>query len=115
VALILGEDPSVGSGALRVIYKRSFATLTAITDDVTTTGLPISAYDLPPLGAAVRLAMPRGLKRNFDESQGEPRRASEVEGMAMVQNASALLSFRNRRVGAEVARLHALYPDRLVR
>jgi hypothetical protein len=114
-ALILGED--VGSSStLRLTYKRAFDTLSALTDDVhSVTGIPVEATDIPPLGAAVRLAFPRGIKRNFDEAQGEPRRAAEVEAMAMVQNASALLSYHNRRVNAEVSRLNMRFPMRLAR
>jgi hypothetical protein len=116
--LILAEH-WVGSGTIRVTYRQTFTPLpmaTYVTDDVNTvSGLPASCNDIPPLGAAVRLAMPRGIKRSFDESQGEPRRASEVEALAMVQNASALLAYRDRRIAAEVSRLHHLYPVRQAR
>jgi hypothetical protein len=113
-ALMLGDGGIPSSGRVRVTYKRSYGTVAALGDDVTTaTGIATEAEDIPPLGAAVRLALPRGIKRSFDESQGEPRRAAEVEANAMVQNAAALLQFRNQRVSAEVARLKALYPIRL--
>src|SRR5690606_35611068 len=111
---MIGDGGNPGLGRVRVTYKRSVGAVDALADDaVTDVGLWDEAHDIPPLGAAVRLALPRGIKRAFDESQGEPRRAVEVEANAMVQNAAALLQYRNQRISAEVARLRARFPTRL--
>ena len=109
------DDTGAVGGSVRLTYRRAFDVLTGLSDDVNSvTGIPVEATDIPPLGAAGRLLLHRAARRTFDESQGEPRRAQEVEANAATNAASALLGFRQRRINAEVARLNALYPTRLV-
>lgn len=112
--LIVADAHGLDGGTLHVSYKRNFSQLTAVTDDVATvTGMPTEMHDIPPLGAMVRLTATRGVRRAFDDFQGEPRRASEVSEQAMAQNANVLLTMRNRRIAAEAARLNQLYPRRI--
>ena len=74
-----------------------FNPLVNLTDDLTTVaGLPPSMYDLPDLGAALRLMDPREVKRNFYESQPDPRKAVEIPPQA-VANSSAKLEGRAAR------------------
>jgi hypothetical protein len=104
-----GADPGM---ALRVRYKAPFTTLASSSANLTTTGLATTMYDIPPLGAAARLVAPREVKQGFSEHQGEPRRAQEVPPGTNLRSAQALLGLRDRRISAERARLHQLYPPR---
>ena len=96
---------------LRVVYRSSFTFPTTISSSVSSTGLLASAYDLPPLGAAIRLMAGREIKRNFTEAQGDTRRASEVGPGAVMQSSRNLQILRGQRISAESARLDALYPS----
>lgn len=98
---------------VRVVYRAPFGTLSNLTDDVvTTTGLPASAVDIPPLGAAMRLASMRDIQRSFNEDQGETRRAEEVPPGAQFAAVRGLMMMRDQRVRAEATRLRQLYPVR---
>jgi len=113
-ALVVYEGGEPGL-PIRVRYKAPFATLSNLTDDVLAiSGLPTTAHDLPPLGAAIRLAAGREVRRNFDEAQGEPRRAEEVPPTAQVQATRELIRLRQSRINAEQARLISSYPYELV-
>jgi hypothetical protein len=96
---------------IRVQYKARFATLSALATDLTTTGLPTTAYDIPPLGAAARLVAAREVPRSRTDAQPEPRRAAEVPPGTSRQAAGGLLALRNQRLAEESARLHAHYPN----
>lgn len=98
--------------AVRVTYAAPFTKFTATTDAVTTTGLPTTAYDLPPLGAAMRLSGVREVQRNFNESQGDTRRASEVPPNAQLAGYQALARERARRLKSEASRLASNWPVR---
>lgn len=102
---------STGS-AIRVQCRAGFTVPTALTDNLTTTGLPTTAYDIPPLGAAMRLMAPREIKRNFTESQGDSRRASEVGAGAVANSFRSLGALRAQRIASEAARLTAAYTDK---
>lgn len=99
----------------RVFYRAPFTLLstTLTTYDVALTGLGSTATDLPPLGAALRLMDGREVKRNFTESQGEPRRAAEVPPGAVGGSSRGLAQRRQSRIMAEAARLAAMYPTKL--
>jgi hypothetical protein len=113
-ALVIYEGGYPGQ-AIRVRYRAPFGSLTALDDDVLAdTGLPATAHDLPPLGAAVRLVAGREVKRNFTEAQGEPRRAEEVPPTATLQSSRELLRIRQQRIVAEQSRLLHQYGYGLV-
>lgn len=112
-ALMINEWIGESGGIVHVTVKRSFTQFASISADATTTNLASTMLDIPPLGAMVRLTATRGVKRAFDESQGEPRRAAEVNEQAMIQNSSAILSLRRQRINSEAARLKQQYPHRL--
>lgn len=98
---------------LRVLYKASFSPLTNLTDDVeVVAGLPVDLQDIPPIGAAMRLVAPREVKRNFTESQGEPRRAAEVPPGAVAASMRNLAGLRQTRISEESGRLAQRFPDR---
>lgn len=110
------NEPLPVPSIIRIDYSYPFTTLTALTDVVATvTGLPTTALDIPLLGAAIRLTAGREIRRNFDEWQGETRRASEVPPGANNAASRNLMLLYNRRVIAESNRLQARYPKRKVR
>lgn len=105
MALFLYESAYPGL-AIRVRYSSDFSPLTALTDDVqTVTGLPSTANDLPPMGAAIRLVAPREIKRNFTEAQYDPKRSEEVPPGAVGQSINDLVALRKQRIDSESARL----------
>lgn len=116
-ALFLDEGGANGR-PVRVRYKAGFSPVstTDLTLDVSTqSGLHDEAIDILPIGAAIRLVGPTEVKRNFTESQGEPRRATEVPPGARSGSANGLRLLRRDRIRDERARLHAQYPTRAPR
>jgi hypothetical protein len=102
--------PSLPEGdTLRVIYRRDFEPLTSLADDVTNTLLPETAYDLPVLGAAARLATPQEFRRNLLNAQPDARRALEVTAGASAGGARMLRQLFESRVAQEAGRLMADY------
>jgi hypothetical protein len=73
-------------------------------------GLPASALDLPPLGAALRLGAGREVRRNQQESQGDTRRAEEVAAGAVAGSFRQIAQLRAARVQAELNAIQARYP-----
>jgi hypothetical protein len=109
-ALYLSEAADNGT-AVRVEYRAGFGSLTSRSDNVqTVTGLPVTALDIPPMGAAIRLVHPREIKRNQTESQGDGRRAGEVTPGAVAGSVNALERDYYRRISEEAARLSAANP-----
>lgn len=109
IALTINQ--TVRSGQLRVSYKTGFGRLINESDDVQAiAGFPLSAEDLLVIGAQIRLVSPREIKRNFTESQGEPRRADEVTAGAVGSSVTNLLRMRRDRITAEAAKLNRQYP-----
>ena len=95
---------------VRVVYRAPFTQLAGLTTDVSTSGVPSSAYDIPALGAAIRLMEGREIKRNFTESQPDTRRATEVPPGAVFNSYRGLLMSYQQRIAQEAARLLAQFP-----
>ena len=97
---------------VHIQFMAPFQPLVNLTDDLTeVAGLAPTMYDLPDLGAAIRLQQPREIKRNFYESQPDPRKATEIPPNA-VANASAKLEMqRQKRIDAEKDRIEMAYPN----
>jgi hypothetical protein len=113
-ALVVYEGGQPGF-PIRVRYRAPFTSLTSLADDVfAISGLPSTAHDIPPLGAAIRLVAGREIKRNFDEAQGEPRRADEVPPTAQLQSSRELVRVRQQRIMAEQARLISTFSYEMV-
>lgn len=104
------NDVSAPGRTVRVQYSAPFTTLSALSTDLATTGLPTTAYDIPPLGAAARLTAPREVVRSRIDVQPEPRRAAEVQPGVSQRAAGGLLALRNQRLLEEAARLSMKYP-----
>ena len=98
---------------LRVLYKAGFTNVTATTDDMSTTNMPTTAYDLVALGAAIRVGAGREVKRNLTETQGDTRRANEVPAYAALASTRGLPAQYEGRLADEVSRLPAKYPPRM--
>lgn len=95
---------------INITYKAPFSPLTALTDDVAAvTGLPVTAVDIPPMGAVIRLTAGGEVARNF-LNQGETRRAGEVPAGARLGSMRGLMMLRQQRIEAEASRLYAKYP-----
>lgn len=107
-------DTLVPSGrTMRVLYKAPLAPLAGLDDNVeTTTGLLPSAHDIPPIGAAWRLAMPEEYRRNQTHRQGDSRRAEEVPPGAKLRSGAGLAQMRATRRQEEVMNLARLWPSR---
>ena len=104
-------EPAYPGYNVRVVYRSTFSMPTTLYANVSATGLLPSAYDLPPLGAAIRLMAGREVKRDFTESQGDTRRAGEVPAGAVAASSRQLQILRQQRITSEAAKLEALYPN----
>lgn len=105
-------DGGYSGQAVRIVYRAPFTPLSSEVSDVATTGLPPSAWDLPPWGAALRLMAPREIKARFTESQPDTRRATEVPPGAVLGSYRGIAALRAQRINEEKARLTASVPPR---
>jgi hypothetical protein len=97
---------------IHVQFLAPFQPLVNLTDDLTTVaGLSPTMYDLPDLGAALRLMDPREVKRNFYEAQPDPRKATEIPPQAVANSAAKLEMRRQMRINAEADRIMSAYPN----
>jgi hypothetical protein len=104
-------DEPVQAGTLRVRYKTPFTRATSESSDLTSLcGLPATCDDLVELGVIIRMMAGREMKRNFTESQGDTRRADEVQAGAVLQSVANIQRLRRERIVAEAGRLKAQYP-----
>lgn len=93
--------------------KFAFPTLTkAMTWDTSFQIIPDNILDILTIGAAWRLVSSREVRRNFDEVQGDTRRAGEVPPGANLGAARELGRIRQQRINEEASRLSQLYPQR---
>lgn len=105
-------DPLYPGRAVRVTYRKPFTHFSAESDDAqSVAGLAASMNDLPPMGATMRLTLPKEIKRNFTESQGDTRRPDEVPVQAIANSARALATLRQGRIEAEKMTLARQWPD----
>ena len=108
-ALILHDDGWAGQ-TVRVQYKTGFTALSATSTALSTVGLHSSAYDLPALGAALKLMSTRPVRREFIDEQGSSRRADEVPAGAISASMRDLRGLLDSRINAEATRLDSQYP-----
>ena len=96
---------------LHIQFLAPFQPLVNLTDDLTTVaGLSPTMYDLPDLGASIKLMQPREVKRNFYEAQPDPRKAPEIPPQA-VANSSAKLE-QQRLIASTPRRTGSCLPTR---
>ena len=95
---------------MRVFWKSAFTLPAAPTAPLSTSLVIPTAYDLPPIGAAIILMAGQEIKRNFTSSEGDMRRATEVPAGAVAASSKGLKDLRQLRIDAEAARLINFYP-----
>lgn len=96
---------------VRLTYSAPFGKLQSLSDSVVAiTGLRPSALDLLVYGAAVQLTAAGEVSRNFDSSQGDPRRADEVPAGAKQASGTVLRKIFNDRIQEEASRLADDFP-----
>lgn len=95
---------------LHLTYRKGFNNLSNLYSTKISTGLPASAWDIPPIGAAISLMAGREIKRSFVEAQGDSRRATEVTAGTSTSSVNALRLLRQQRITAEKQRLDGFYP-----
>ena len=111
MALFLYDTWAGATGdRLHLTYRKGFNQLSNSYSTKASTGIPASAWDIPPLGAAISLMAGREIKRSFVESQGDTRRATEVGAGASASSVNALRLLRQQRITAEAQRLDGFYP-----
>ena len=96
-----------------VSYKSPFTAISDATTPLSDVGLPTTAYDLPPLGAAMALMPTRPIRREFLDAEGTSRMAEEVPPGAISASFRDLMGRRRARLEAEAARLATMYPQNL--
>lgn len=97
---------------MHVQWLAPFTRLVNLTDDALAVGgIPQTAQDIVPMGAALRLAPPREIQRNTTGAQPDPRKAAEVPPNAIQSSANALMGLYQRRIGQERSRLVRSFPQ----
>lgn len=96
---------------MQLLYKAAFTPFAAVTDNVTVTGLPASAEDLLTIGAFIRMAATREIKRNLTESQPDPRRYEEVPSGGMLRAYQGAVELQRQRINEEIDKLRRAYPE----
>lgn len=84
----------------------------SLTANTTSYAIPDDYLDILSIGAAYRLTAPREVRRNFDEVQGDTRRADEVPPGANLGGSRELGRLRQERIREEAAKLSIKYPMR---
>ena len=109
VALFL-KDPAFPGLPVHVRYRSRLQHLANLTDDAQTVGLlPPFANDLPPLGAIIKLAGVREIKRNFDEAQPDAKLQEDVPPGSMAKAIGPSAAYREMRIQSVLATLAAQY------
>ena len=97
---------------VHVQYLAPFTRLVNQTDDLlAVAGVPQTAQDIVPMGAALRLAPPREIQRNTMGAQPDPRKAQEVPPNAIQASANALNILYLRRISQEQSRIKRAFPQ----
>lgn len=111
LGLIFSSGVSPGQ-SVRVRYAVPFTPLTALTQNVETiSGLPSTAVDIPPLGAAINLIAPADIRRTL-EGQGDPRFDEDVPPGSRTNSVRWLMARRQERISEEAARISRDFPVR---
>ena len=111
LALVLHEQAFPGK-KLNITYKAPLTLVSSTTDTKASTGLQSTAYDLPPLGAALSLMTAAPIRREFLDAEGSSRLAADVPPGAISASMRDLRLRRQNRIAAEAARLSAMYPQK---
>lgn len=100
-----------GGVSVEFVYKAPFTPATALTDDVVTTcGLADTMTDIPPLGVSMLLLNTTENRRSQVQTQGDARRADEVQTGSNSSAANQMRRMYRERIQDEYARLTAKAP-----
>lgn len=95
-----------GGTSVQFIYKAPFVAASSLSDDVQSVcGLAETMNDIPVLGVASSLLLTTEARRNQVQTQGDPRRASEVSTTGNSMAAREMGRAYEARVQEEYARL----------
>lgn len=103
-------DGGIQNRTVRVQYRAKTFPITSLNDNVNLLGVPDSAIDLLPLGAAINLVAGTEIRRNDLTTQGDTRRPGEVPAGAALRSNLGLVDRFTKRLQQEVDNLYALYP-----
>lgn len=101
--------PQIQAGTIRVTYALPFSPPIALTDDLTTLGLPSEMWDIPVLGALSSLQTGMEARRLQPLAQGDGRKAEELAAGSSTNLSQVLRREYQFRVNQESSRLQALY------
>lgn len=107
-SLTLSYSIPTGS-TVKVLYARDLVPADSLEMDCEITLLPQSAYDIPGLGAAARLATSGEWRRSMLSGQPDTRRSDEVPTGALATGARMLQARYSQRVEQEAARFISAY------
>ena len=113
-----GQALRMDSGAyqgrpVQIVYAAAFTPLADPTVDVATTGLPVTAFRLPPLGAAVQMQLGADIERTRLDTQPSPRRMADIQVGSPGTAIRAIAMLRAQWINSEATRLMAQYPIRM--
>lgn len=96
---------------IRVAYKATFDTLSAMADDVeAVSGLHAEAHDILSIGAALRLLSGVEGQRSYMTTQPDPRRAEDIPPRTALSALVPWVEQREERINEEQTRLSQRYP-----
>lgn len=112
IGIVFDSGVGLTGQTYRVVYSKPFdlSAWSGATDIANTIGIPVSAMDIPAIGAAARLLGTRDILRSDTSAQGQTRNSQEVPPMFMTQAAAALMKLRNERLNEEAIKLFSQYP-----
>lgn len=110
VALFVRGESGLEGRKLRVVYKRAFADLAALDDDVVADGLlPATAVDVLAMGTAISVLVGREVANRLYEAQGSTRRGEETPPGAAAQSFTPIIRQYQARLQAEKRTLARRY------
>lgn len=95
---------------VQITVAGNFRAPTGLTDTTEAIGLLDSQVEIPELGASASLVLSHETRIQQPQSQGDPRRATELQAGANAQAAREWRRVQKEKVNQEAARLRALYP-----
>lgn len=113
-ALFFPNGGPSGADTIRVTYKGALDPLADVEENpVDATGIPPTAADIPPIGAAVRLLAGEPVVRADPSSSPTQRPPGETSTSDLVNSGNALRALRSQRLAQEIQRLSGRYAVRL--
>ena len=109
-ALFLNQTAMPGL-PMQIAYGAPFISATAVTDEMSALGLPLTCLDIPAIRAEIDLTLVREIKRNFTDSQPDMRKATEVVAGNVMNSVSGLEALYQKRMDEEANRFRNRWPQ----